>query len=314
MPQWEEIRKSFIVESDKSVLPPSVKLPVLPKALSDFRDVAQDPEADVNELSKIVSSDSGLSTELLRNVNSCKSGARVRITSVKQALLNLGISSTQLFLTSTCMQSVMKSTSSKLINFQNFWNVNLERSLLAREIARLVGADPDLAFTGAMLQDFFLPLITNQITDKYLEFATDREQFTSLVEFERKKFGWDHAQAAAQIMYAWKFPDELICCIYYHHHGLAILENEDLAKTSVAAVAISSLIPDALRQELDGLQQLIQFDQDQREINIRKLAKQIKDEFEETSSAPQSHFTLTHLYENAKKRDEQQAKCAAAEA
>ncbi len=132
MTDWHALRKSILAENSDSVLPPSIKLPILPQALTEFRKKAQDPEADTNELSQIIASDAGLSTELLRTVNACRAGTRTKVTSVKQALIVMGISTSLLHLTTCGLQQAMKSSSSKLINFQNFWKTNLERSLFAR--------------------------------------------------------------------------------------------------------------------------------------------------------------------------------------
>ena len=195
----------------------------------------------------------------------------------------------------------MKSSSSKLINFQSFWNTNLERSLFAREIARLLGADADLAFTAGMLQDFLLPIITNQMIDDYLEFTSDQKRTTNLCEFERSKFSWDHAQAAAQVMYAWQFPDELVCCVYFHHAGLEILQHEELGKTAVAAVAVASLMPDAIRQEPDSLARLMELEKEWDELDLMKVAETIDEEFREVSES-RNHFTFLRTYQNALKR------------
>jgi serine/threonine-protein kinase len=291
-----------LAENSDSVLPPSVKLPSLPQALTQFRKKSQDPEADTNELSRIISTDAGLSTELLRTVNTCKSGTRSKVTSVKQALLILGIPTTLLHLTTSGLKQMMRSTSSKLINFQSFWNTNLERSFFAREVAKLLNADTDLAFTAGMLQDFLLPLITNQLLDDYLEFTADRDSFANLAAFEQQKFKWDHAQAAAQVMYAWQFPDELICCVYYHHQGVEILKDEQLGKTSAAAVAISSLIPDALRQEPNGLQRLMDLEKEWDAFRLLPIAERVNHEFQEMASDARNHFTLLRVYQNALKR------------
>jgi serine/threonine-protein kinase len=301
MPDWESLRKSLLSEKTSSVLPPSVQLPILPKALLEFQNKAKDPEVETQELSRIISSDAGLSTELLRNANTCQSESRTRIVSVNQALVRLGIRNTLLHLTISGVRLMMKSSSSKLVNFQNFWNTNLERSLLARELARLMGADQDLAFTAGMLQDFLLPLIGNELIDDYLEFAENRDKYGSIVEFERERLGWDHAVAAAHVMRDWQFPDELVCCVCLHHRGLDIRADRELGSTSVAAAAIASLMPDALRQNANGLELLMSLEGQWDAFNLGEIAEKIGQEFQAMTST-QHHFSLLRFYENAVKR------------
>lgn len=302
MLDWTALRKSILPENSETVLPPSIKLPILPKALMDFRRKAQDPEANPNALSRIISTDSGLSSELLRHVNSCKTGMRTKVTSVQQALVTLGIRSTLLYLTTSGVKQAMRSTSSKMINFQNFWNANLERSLFARELAGRLKVDTDLSFTAGMLQDFLLPVLTNQLFEDYLEFTENRDQFTNLAEFEQQKFGWNHAEAAAQVMFAWNFPDELICCVALHHQGVDIVNDEKLNKTSATAVAISSLIPDALRQESSGLEKLIQLDKEWSPLKLMPLAEKVDVEFRTIASDVKNHFSFLRVYQKALER------------
>lgn len=299
---WTALRKTILPENTKSVLPPSIKLPILPQALQEFQQKAQDPEADTGVLSRIISTDSGLSSELLRHVNSSGTGMRTKVTSVQQALVLLGIRTTRLYLTTSGLKQAMKSSSSKLINFQNFWSTNLERALLAREVAKLLKADAELAFTAGMLQDFLLPLLTNQLLDSYLEFAENRDQYSTLTAFEREKLRWDHAEAAAQVMYAWHFPDELVCCVGLHHRGLEILEDEELRGTSAAAVAISSLIPDPLRQELKGIEKLVELEKDWREFRLLSLAEKIEAEFQAVATRSKNHFSFLRICRQTLKR------------
>lgn len=299
---WTEVRKTILPENSKSALPPSIKLPILPQALQEFQQKAQNPEADTGKLSRIISTDSGLSSELLRHVNSSGTGMRIKVTSVQQALVLLGIRSTLLYLTTSGVKQAMKSSSSKLINFQNFWNTNLERALFAREIAKLMKADAELAFTAGMLQDFLLPLLTNQLLDNYLEFSENREQHTNLAEFERHKLGWDHAEAAAQVMFAWHFPDELICCVGLHHRGLEILDDENLRNTSAAAVAVSSLMPDALRQESKGIERLVELEKDWKEFRLMPLAEKIEGEFQSMATRAKNHFSFLRVCRQTLKR------------
>jgi HD-like signal output (HDOD) protein len=302
MPDWTSLRKSLLPEKAMSVLPPSVQLPVLPKALMEFNQKAQDPEVETVELSRIIATDAGLSSELLRQVNSCRTGVRTNVTSVQQALVTLGIRAVQSHLITSGLKQVMKSTSSKLINFQNFWNTNLERALFARELAALFRADVDLAFTAGMLQDFLLPLITNQNFEVYLEFTEYREEHSSLVAFERERFKWDHAEAVALVMCGWQFPDELICCVYLHHQSGKLLVDPQLSRTSAAAVAVSALLPDAMRQESDGLQRLIELETQWPQFQLLPLAEKIDTEFQSIAQNTQNHFSLLRSVQKALSR------------
>ena len=59
------------------------------------------------------------------------------------------------------VERALRSRESKMINLRSFWMNNLERALFARHVARLLKTDAEVAFAGAMLQDFLLPALTN---------------------------------------------------------------------------------------------------------------------------------------------------------
>ena len=84
-------------------------------------------------------------------------------------------------------------------------------------------------------------------------------------------------------MLAWGFPDELVCCALLHHRGLKLLADKTLGRTPAAAVAVSALIPDALRQVFNGMDQLIALDSKWPSFDLMAAAEQVDREFQELS-------------------------------
>src|SRR5688572_9928115 len=141
---WTELRKTLLVPG-RRVLPPTVKLPVLPVAIMRFSDRANDPDVAIAELGKIIETDAGLTTELLRYVNSAAVGMRNKASSASQAINMLGVRDTRLFVLTAAVKRSMRATQSKLMNVPAFWATNLERAIFARILARLLKADAELA-------------------------------------------------------------------------------------------------------------------------------------------------------------------------
>jgi serine/threonine-protein kinase len=290
---WSQVRQSLLGPGKKSIVPPRVKLPILPIAVTKFTQEANKQETSARELGKIVESDSGLTCELLRQVNSCARGMSQKASSAAQAISLLGIRESHLFLTTKAVVRAMRGRESKLINLRDFWNTNLERALLAREVAALLRADVETAFAAAMLQDFLLPALTNDLFPKYLDFAQPKtDEPVSLVKYEKQAHGWNHAEAAARIMLDWDFPDELVCCVFLHHRGLGLLGDKQFGRTAATAVAVSALIPDAIRQIPTGLDQLVQLDQKWKAFDLIKIAEKVDAEFQEMSAGASNPFSL----------------------
>jgi serine/threonine-protein kinase len=268
----------------RSLVPARVKLPILPLAVTKFSQRSADPNATPKELGQIIETDSGLTCELLRYVNSSARGMSRKVTSAQQAIGLLGVRDCKLYLLTKAVDRALRGRESKLVNLRSFAASNLERALFARHIAKLLRTDTETAFAGAMLQDFMLPALTNDLFSTYLPFSKEQEESQiDLHRFEKKAQNWDHAEAAAQVMYAWGFPDELVCCALLHHCGLKLLADKTLDRTSAAAVAISPLILDALRQVFSGMDQLVALDSKWPSFDLLAVAEQVDREFQELS-------------------------------
>ena len=198
----------------------------------------------------------------------------------------------------------MKARKSKLINQQAFWNSCLQRALFAREVARLLGADAEVAFAGALLQDYLLPVLSNDLFDNYLIFIESREQCPeTLSEYEQICFGWDHGLAGAALAHQWHLPDELVCCILQHHGGLKILSHPQLGRTAVAAVAMSAMLPDPLRQSHHGLELLRKLETVWSDFRLDELAETVDHQHATMSFGVRNDFPLSRLIKSAKEED-----------
>ena len=300
MIDWSKIRKSYLEDHSDSILPPHVDLPVLPEAVANFSQRADDPNVTIAELATIIETDSGLSLELMRYVNSCAVGIRHKVQSPQQAITALGIRAAKLIIMTSAVQRAMTLRRSKLLPVRHFWYTNLERALIAKNVAQLMDADPELAYAAGLLQDFLLPVLTNELYRSYLRFAdvSQRPQRT-LVEFEREQFGWDHAEAGAHVMLDWHFPDDLICCVLLHHRGLSILDDAVLGRTEAAAAAIAGLMPDLLQQVPDGLAALMKLERRWPKFKLERLAEQVEKEFQRIVPAGGGYITFRHRCEKA---------------
>lgn len=296
--KWTDLRRTLLGDRPEPVLPPTIPLPMLPHAVLEFSRKAEDPDCGPGALGRIIETDSGLTAELLRYVNSATFGLRASAYSAAQAISMLGIRSAKLFLLSAGVQRAMKSRQSKLIHLQSFWLTNLERSLFAREVAALLKTNADLAYAGSMLQDFLLPVLSNERYGEYLRFVqTPEAERRPLSDYERATFGWDHGLATAQVLLAWRFPDDLVCCVLLHHQGLGLLSDPELGRTAAAAVAVAALIPDALRQSGDGLSALRKLQETWPAFDLPALAERVERQLAELSPAANRHFSLRRRLE-----------------
>lgn len=280
MINWTEKREALLGMVSEPHLLPDIKLPILPQALVEFSNLADDPRCEIRRLASVVESDTGLTCQLLKAVNASVNGLRHRISSANHAIVTLGIQRTKLQLITVALRNSLPAKQLKVINLATFWNANLERAIFARQIARLLKADEYLAFSAALLVDFLLPVLTNDRADRYIEFLQQTEIAPcELCQFEQQHFGYDHAAAAARVMFEWGFPDDLICCVMLHHQGLTVLADPDLHQSAAAAVAVASLVPDPLRQSAAGLKELQNLSEVWNAFDLEQIAENVYQEY-----------------------------------
>jgi HD-like signal output (HDOD) protein len=293
MIDWAAMRTEGLSNFSLSVMPPTLSLPALPHAVTKFLERSADESVPLDDLARIVETDAGLTVELLKRVNSSSNGLAVRVKSVSQALALLGRRPTRMFLTTIGTEGAIRARKSKLINQNSFWNVCLQRALFAREVARLLSTDVDAAFAGGLLQDFLLPLLTNELFDIYLEFVGQGQTAPeALAQFEQSRFEWDHAMASACLACQWNLPDELVCCILYHHAGLRILSHPKLGRSPVAAAALAAMIPDPLHAHR-GMEQLAKLEAIWPDFKLETLAEAVDRQQEEAAVGVRNDFPLS---------------------
>jgi HD-like signal output (HDOD) protein len=273
---WSVIREEALAGLTVSLIPPKVRLPALPHAVTLFVQRSRDETVLLKDLAKILETDAGLTIQLLKYVNSSFLAVQKKVVSAFQALSILGCQHSLRFVIATGMEAAIRAHDSKLINPNAFWSTNLQKAIFSREIALLLKTDPEVAFVGSLLQDYVLPVLTNDLFDDYRQFVQSEDtNAQTLSEFERATFGWDHGLVGACLAYDWNLPDELVCCIRYHHSGLEILNDPRLGRSPVAATALSALLPDQFCQHHHGLELLVQLERTWPAFCLQRLAETV---------------------------------------
>jgi serine/threonine-protein kinase len=273
---WAVIREEALAGLTVSLIPPKVRLPALPHAVTLFVQRSRDETVLLKDLAKILEADAGLTIQLLKYVNSSFLAVQKRVVSAFQALSILGCQHSLRFVIATGMEAAIRAHDSKLINQNAFWSTNLQKAIFSREIALLLKTDPEVAFVGSLLQDYVLPVLANDLFDDYRQFVQSEDpNAQTLSEFEQAHFGWDHGLVGACLAYDWNLPDELVCCIRYHHSGLEILSDPRLGHSPVAATALSALLPDQFCQRHHGLELLAQLERTWPAFCLQRLAESV---------------------------------------
>ncbi len=303
---WKQLSASSVASVKADLLPKSVELPALPTAVTEFVQKAANPNFSAAELARIVEKDSALTVELLKHVNSSLYALRRPVRCVRDAIVHIGVNTARMHLLAVGMRAATRALKTKLINQRNFWNESLQKALFAREIAKRLGLDPSLAFLGGLLQDYILPVLTNNYDKLYLQFLdAPPGQGPDLADWERSVFGWDHASAGAYYAAQWHFPDDLLCAIFFHNSLESTLQEPNAEFFKLFPVALASLLPDQLRQSPRGFQKLIKIGRQCRAINLTEVCKIVDEEQMQLAEGYEIPNHLSQLLEQTERQMDQ---------
>ena len=276
---WKVLSDVSVSSVNVDLLPKSIELPALPHAVTEFMHRASNPNFDIAKLAAIVEMDSALTVELLKHVNSAIYAMRTPVRSIKDVIIQIGLNAARLHLLAVGMQAATRAMKSRLINYRNFWNESLQKALFAREVAGRMHLDAGLAFLGGLLQDFMLPVLTNQYDRQYLSFLdVPPGHRQDLAEWERATFGWDHAAAGGYFASRWYFPADLSCGIFFHHSLTSILQESDPEYFKLFPIALASLLPDQMRQTPAGFRTLISVARQCRAFDLDDVCRVVDEE------------------------------------
>ena len=220
------------------------QLPALPQSAIRLLELSQDPENGPPEFALPIEADPGLTGQVLRFVNSSYFGFSREISSVRLAITLVGVRTIKNFALWSAVFSLMPNPKCGPFDLKNLWQDSLRRGLFARALGKALGMkDAEDLFAAALLQDMAVPLLAKELPDDYAELLEARESGEKrLSDLEKERFGWTHADAAAEMSRTWSLPEEFASLIEAH----ADLD-EAAAKAQTEpgpfSVALSSLLP-----------------------------------------------------------------------
>ncbi len=236
-------RFSAMATGDFSKIFSDIRIPVLPQMAVQLLDIMRKPEAHMEEVSQVIESDPGLSSRVLKTVNSALYALPSRVSTISRAVSMLGFKKIENIAISYAVASSVKDPGKKGFNMDAFWMDSLYRALFAREIAIFLDQEPEEAFAGALLQDIALPVLLTSWFDVYKTvYLNWKESGLRLCEIEQEELSWTHAQAGAWVAKQWRLPDMLVVSIGLHTKTVEELAEIGLEHSVPAAVALSSLV------------------------------------------------------------------------
>lgn len=222
------------------------ELPSIPAAASKILELAQDPNATMNDVANAISLDPALSSKILRTANSPLYGKRQADT-LNQAAVLLGMNAMTTIALSFSLAAVVKKDSNGGINYELLWRRTLLTAAIARVIAETTSKAPvEETFLAALLQDIGIMALDQAMPELYDKLQAEQQaNHYAFTSYEQETIQCDHVQAGSWLLQQWNLPDVLVQAVSLSHSGHI---NQDNAVDAALAqsVNVAGLVAEVL--------------------------------------------------------------------
>lgn len=194
-------------------------LPTLPIIARRMAQAVEDPQLNMEKLSRELSKDQSLTAKILRLVNSPFYGFCGKITNLSHAMVLLG---TNVVKNAVLSVSILDSFPRQVKGFsaKGLWEHVIACAVAAHWLGALMGhRHNDDLFVAGLLHDIGKVFFLRAAPDKFLEAVElARRRGQPLIEAERAVMDCDHAEVGELMARQWRLPADLTAAVGCHHH------------------------------------------------------------------------------------------------
>ena len=185
-------------------------LPPLPQVASQVLRVSADPDANAEDLRKVIAMDQALTSQILKISNSAMFGMVREVTTLTQAIMTLGFST---------IKSVVIASSAKNLYHRGtvglqerlIWEHALVSAMASRAFAKsLRFARVEEAFIGGLMHDIGKSVMGVKFPERYgALLRTVYNEHAACIQLELDTFGFDHAMVGEALVSQWNLASSL---------------------------------------------------------------------------------------------------------
>jgi putative nucleotidyltransferase with HDIG domain len=194
-----------------------LRLPPFPQVAVRVLQLANNENVQLHQLCDLISSDPAFASEVLMVANSLLYAPRYPSTSILQAVAVLGANTLQGMCVTVGVRAYLGKTMSSLA-MRRLWRHNLACAIIAERLAAVGFIDKDMAYTSGILHDIGRMALAVIQPGAYAEILESHlGSAESILEAERRLFGWDHCETGCQMIADWKLPEGFKAVVGDHH-------------------------------------------------------------------------------------------------
>ncbi len=208
----------------KSILGRINNLPTPPIVFAQVNKVLNDPDTSAYQIGAILSEDPALSAKILKMTNSAFYGLSRTVTSVKQAIVILGLDAVKsLVLSASVFDTFARHYKIDRAYLDLFWRHSLQVAFMARIISRTKNfpslLEAEESFSAGLLHDIGRLVIFAHLPEEFAKISASagNNHGAHLARIEEEILGFDHAAVGGLLCIKWNLPQGLGEAISNHH-------------------------------------------------------------------------------------------------
>jgi putative nucleotidyltransferase with HDIG domain len=219
------------------------KLPPLPEAVARVCQLADDPECDIREIADVISLDETLTARLLRISNSAFYGLTHKVSSVRQAVMVLGLRGVRNLALGVAVVGLKgRGDHEPALDRNTFWRHSLSVAIGTRMLGQELRLKcDDESFVAGLLHDIGKVVFGEFLAEPYAKILRRAQAGEApLYALERQELGIDHASLGREICRHWKIPVTLTRVVYEHHGSVSGPDGDGEDDNLLAVVRIAN--------------------------------------------------------------------------
>ena len=192
-------------------------IPAFPPVVLQLLRILADDNSSLAGIAACVATDPTFSGRILKRANAADIVRNSPASNVRDALVALGMERTR-ELTLTTAATAYMGSALKEEQLRRCWRHTVACAMAAAEIARACDIDAAEPYTAGLLHDIGrLGLLTAYPREYEQTMVHAREHSIDLIDYERERFGVDHAGAGQWLANRWGLPESLALVAGRHH-------------------------------------------------------------------------------------------------
>ncbi|HPL63058.1 MAG: HDOD domain-containing protein [Syntrophales bacterium] len=234
-----------MISKPEDLLRGYVQVSSLPVVYTRINEAVNNPRSSTSDISKIISDDPGLTSRLLRLVNSAFYGYPNKIDTISRALLVVGTQQLRELALATSVITMFEGISGHLVNMECFWRHSIACGITAKILSTYMKTEThsERFFVAGIVHDIGRLILFKKRPDQAEEALMIGRSGEPLFKAEQTVLGFDHADIGRRLLVIWNIPAILQEIVAFHHNP----EGAGSHEVETAVIHVADIIAHGLQ-------------------------------------------------------------------